>query len=135
MRSRFDGEWKYLERAVFTLSEGRANKAALELALFLRTLDDREQLSAYRKESAGKAAPSGELGLQVFGQLFFEGKPPKALSMRDVTNKIIHAAELEWSFPHPDHPHLICRSHEREKWLRAEVDVVALARFCGLLMS
>jgi hypothetical protein len=38
--SKFKGEWKYLNKALFEYSAERAEKACLELALFLRMVDD-----------------------------------------------------------------------------------------------
>src|SRR5207249_11619378 len=36
----FSGEWKYLNKALFEISDERAEKACSELALFLRRRDD-----------------------------------------------------------------------------------------------
>lgn len=47
IESKFLGEWKYLNKALFDVSAERAEKACLELALFLRMLDDEEKISAY----------------------------------------------------------------------------------------
>ncbi len=121
----FKGEWKYLQEALFETPELSANRAALELALFLRLLDDREDFSSYLRAS----------GSWSLGRLIIEGKPNQDLGMRDVANKIIHASRLEWDLTNPDAPVLVCVSHEKERWLRAEVDVVRLAAFCGELMS
>jgi hypothetical protein len=40
IESKFKGEWKYLNKALFEISAERAEKACLELALFLRMVDD-----------------------------------------------------------------------------------------------
>lgn len=122
---RFKGEWKYLQKALFETSELRANRAVLELAMLLRLLDDRDDLSGSLQKTGGGS----------FGRLIIAEKPNQDLGMRDVANKIIHASRLEWDLSKPDNPVLVCVSHENEKWLRAEVDVVALAGFCGRLMS
>jgi len=47
VEAKFKGEWKYLNKALFEISAQHAEKACVELALFLRTLDDEEEISAY----------------------------------------------------------------------------------------
>jgi len=123
--TKFQGEWKYLRKALFSMSEQRAEKAALELAVFMRLLDDRDDISGYLNQTSTWS----------FGRLIIEGKPDQTLKMRDVANKIIHAAELKWDLSNADNPILVCVSQKKDKWLRAEVEVVALAAFCGGLMS
>src|SRR2546423_92738 len=44
--SKFAGQWKYLEKAIFTIPESRANRAAIELALMFRILDDSEAITS-----------------------------------------------------------------------------------------
>lgn len=117
-----------MERALFTISEQRAERAALELALFLRLLDDDENLSGFIKEHGFGAGAD-------CGRLIRAGRADEPLSFRDVTNKIIHAARLEWDFSSIEDPKLICIGRERERWLKAEVRLNALAAFCGGLMA
>lgn len=124
LSTKFHGEWKYLRKGVLEVSEQRAEKACLELAMFLRILDDAEDLSGHLKDSK----------FPGFGKLHFSDKPVADLKMRDVCNKIIHASSLRWSFESPEKPILICESRETERWERAEVDVVTLAAYCGNLM-
>ena len=107
------------------MSEQRAGRAALELALFMRLLDDRDDISGYMAQVSD----------WTFGRLIVKDKPTKTLRMRDVANKIIHASELEWDLSQDNNPILVCISQKQEKWLRAEVEIVALAAFCGGLMS
>ncbi|HSN18569.1 MAG TPA: hypothetical protein VLV87_10220, partial [Gammaproteobacteria bacterium] len=57
------------------------------------------------------------------------------LYLRDLTNKIIHAADLEWNFSDSDKPKLKCIAKDTERWTSAEIDVVSLAALCGRLMS
>lgn len=125
LTEQFMGEWRYLRKALFEISEQRATKAILELALYLRFLDDSENMSA-NLEHFFKIS---------FGTLVIDGKPDQPLKMREVANKIIHASDLKWNLSKPDNPILICHSQEKERWLRAEVDIAALAAFCGTLMS
>ena len=121
----FLGEWKYLRKTVYEISEARAEKAVLELALFLRMLDDREGISGYLSQTQSNIR---------YGQLIVEGESEQQLKMRDVANKIIHASHFAWSFSDPKRPILICHGHEPKRWLRAEIDIVAVAALCGQLM-
>lgn len=123
--TKFVGEWKYLNKAFFEISEERAEKACLELALFLRMLDDEQRISEYHRQE----------GSPTCGRLVMKDSSEKALTFRDVANKVIHCLRLEWSFPKEDEPQLICHSRDKEKWVRAEVDIVGFASFCGQLMS
>jgi hypothetical protein len=124
VRTHFVGEWKYLNRALFEVSEQRALKAALELAVFMRLLDDREDITGYFNQT-------NQTKNWNFGRLIFENKPEQILKMRDVANKIIHASELKWDFFNSKKPILICIPQDKDKWIRAEVDIVTLAGFCG----
>ena len=121
---KFHGEWKYLRKMLFEMSEERAGKAAIELAIFMRLLDDREDISSYL---AGQS--------WQFGRVVAKNKPDKIMRMREVANKIIHASHLKWDFSDAENPILVCIPQKKEKWERAEVKVVALAAFCGGLMS
>jgi hypothetical protein len=125
LETKFQGEWEYLRKALLSMSEQRANKAVLELALYMRLLDDRDEISAYLNKTSDWS----------FGRLIVQGKPDQTLKMRDVANKIIHASALEWDLSKAESPILVCVSQRKEMWLRAEVDVVILAAFCGGLMS
>lgn len=122
---RFAGEWPYLRKALFEIAEQKAEKACLELALFLRLVDDEQKISGYYKQTGGRE----------FGRLFLKNGEIEKLQLRDVCNKIIHASGLTWTFPDESDPMLICHSQDQEKWARAEVDLFALAGFCGELMS
>jgi hypothetical protein len=119
----FLGEWKNLQETVFYMSEQRAEKACLELAIFLRYLDDEEGLSKYVEARVNFS----------FGRLILRGGAAEQLKLRDVANKIIHAAALEWDFSDPGRPKLVSLSRETERWERAEIDVVSLASVCGNL--
>lgn len=122
---RFAGEWKYLRKALFDIAEEKAEKACLELALFLRLVDDEHDISGYFKQTGGR----------IFGRLVLKNGDIQDLKLRDVCNKIIHGKGLSWEFSGEDDPILICHSQDQEKWVRAEVDLFALAGFCGGLMS
>jgi hypothetical protein len=49
IENNFVGEWKYLCKALFDISEEKANRAIVELAVLLRILDDEEGITDYHK--------------------------------------------------------------------------------------
>ncbi len=122
----FMGEWRYLYKALFDISEQRAEKACLELAVVARILDDELMFSEYEAQ-AGHTHDCGKLILK-------DGTE-KALPFREVANKIIHASGLEWDFDKMPDPMLVLYCRDEEKWLRAEVNVVRLAAVCSMFMS
>lgn len=122
---KFKGEWKYLNKALFDVSEERAEKALIELALFLRLVDDEQEISDHYART--NSVPN-------CGRLIMQDGSEKILPFREVANKILHSSQLEWDFSKGT-PWLLCHSKEEEKWLRAEVDIVALAAVCGSLGS
>lgn len=122
----FKGDWKYLRKALFEVSERRAEKACLELALVLRILDDEWNVSEYEAR-AGHSHDCGKLVLRDGSQ--------KDLPFREVANKVIHSSGLTWDFEQTPDPLLICHSRDKEKWIRAEVNIVSLAAVCGMFMS
>ena len=125
VETKFIGEWKYLRKGLFEVSEKRAEKACLELAMFLRMLDDEQKITDYGKH---------KMSSLNYGKLIFTEKPERILGLRDVCNKIIHASGFQWDFSNEYKPKLVCTSREPEKWDRAEIDIVDLATFCGELM-
>jgi hypothetical protein len=122
--TRFQGEWKYLRKGLFEVSERRAQRACLELAMFMRLLDDDEGLSEHLLQMQSTIN---------FGRLIMKDGSEHALGLRDVANKIIHASTVSWNLQSPDQPVLVCVG-DTEKWARAEIDVVNLASYCGQLM-
>lgn len=125
LRTRFLGGWKYLHKSLVEISGQRAERAVLELALFVRHLDDDERLSHYYAQIK---EPSR-------GELFMRDGSVKPLTFRQASNKILHARRLEWDFADHENPKLTCYSRDGEKWERAAIDIVAFAAFCGGLMS
>ena len=111
--------------ALFTVSEQRAEKACLELAIFIRLLDEDESVADYFRKVGGHS----------FGRIMKQDGHEEPLYLRDLTNKIIHAHHLEWDFTVSDDPSIICISRQPERWLKAEIAVVALAAFCGQLIA
>jgi hypothetical protein len=121
---RFDGEFQAFREAAFEFSAHRAEKACLDLALLLRYVDDESGVS-------GQYADSGHSG---FGYVTLTNGTTDILKLRDVANKIIHAATLSWDFSKWDRPLLVCAPRDGQKWREASVDVVVLAAACGSLV-
>lgn len=122
----FMGEWKYLHKALFEIPVVRVEKACLELALFLRMLDDDENITDYQKTL--------KIGLNC-GKLVLKNGIEKYLTFREVANKVIHSSRIEWDFTTTEDPILICYTRDEEKWEKAEVNIIAIAAVCSQLMS
>jgi hypothetical protein len=69
----FQGEWKYLHRAL------------IEPGLYIRVIDDDEQFSK-------------QFGDLAFGELVGLDGSRGPLKVREVANKIIHCERYEWKF-------------------------------------
>jgi hypothetical protein len=119
---KFKGYWEYLEDFAFGVPERNATRACLEIAVLLRLI---EEPPAYRKWS--------------FGVIYGTDGNTKPLSLKELTNKIIHADELSWDLSDEKAPKLLCiapdAQKEKHKWTKAEVDIVTLAAHCGTIMS
>ena len=124
-RSTFEGDWEYLDFALFELSEIRAQKACLELAVFLRVVDDDVGLNERLRELRAAAV----------GRVLLEDGSVERLYLRDMTNKIMHASALSWDFTAPESPLLVCEGRDPKRWLRAEISIVDVAGHCGMLIS
>lgn len=130
VNNHFKGNWKYLERFVFELPEERATRAAVELAALLRLLDDDQRINEFLEKSAS---------WRSFGTVFNPQGGTSPLSLREVANKVIHSARLEWNFDRPKDPVLISHAapdqQQRHNWVRAEIKIIDLAALCGQLLS
>ena len=120
---KFNGEFKFLNRVLFTDGEQRASRAFIDLAVYLRSLDDIEGLSKGNENS--------------YGTLTLPDENIIPLTIREVSNKIIHSESREWIFSQKDKPIFRCvphkTDHQKNAWKSADIDVVALAGFCGRL--
>jgi hypothetical protein len=125
LEKKFEGEWKYLRKFVFDISEARAIKGCIELAVYLRALDDEEKMSAWLRENSGRS----------FGLVTGSDGSTQPLGLREVANKIIHAASFAWDFSTENRPLLMCAPRDNQRWRQANIDIVAVAAFCGGLMS
>ena len=122
---RFTGEWKYLRMALFDIAEEKAARACLEMALFLRLVDDEHHISKYYEQT----------GCRYFGRTVLKNNKVEKLTLRQVCNKIIHAKGLSWDFSDEANPILICLSQDGQNWVRAEVNLFELSCLCGQIMS
>ena len=125
VKERFQGEFKQFHDTAFQLAQQQAERACLELALLLRYLDDEEQVSAaylgYSQVDFGFVTkPDGSL---------------EALTLREVTNKIIHARGFTWDTTKWNHPKLVCHPRDGQRWSMANVDITALSAVCGSLVG
>ncbi len=120
----FKGEWKYLRKSVYESAELRADRALLEMTTQLRVLDDAEGLNEYFKQT--ERAPLGSVE-QADGST-------TELHFRDMTNKLMHGTEYEWQLGGDDHPKIIVRSNDPDRWRSAEISVEALMALIGGLM-
>jgi hypothetical protein len=128
---RFLGEWKYLHKALFEIPEEAATRALIDLALYIRLIDDDEErdLSNYYGDR------------HTYGEVTDLDGSHKSLRIRDVANKIIHASRYEWVFPTGEaDPRVVCFPSEDQlargyKWASATINLPNLGTFCGALMS
>jgi hypothetical protein len=124
-RSRYLGEWRFLDYAISELPQRRANRACIELAVMLRALDETQNLRSFRSLE--------------FGKLYDKTGASKPLLFRDACNKIIHAKSVEWNFSEPDVPIIVCEAPQeqidRYNWTKAEIRIDSLGGACGSLGS
>jgi hypothetical protein len=106
IEERFHGDWKYLNKTVYERAEIRADRALLEMATQLRVLDDAENLSAY-----GWGVEPG-----VLGEVIQADGARTPLYVRDLTNKVMHAAYFKWDLSKPNDPKVNCLPHDPTRW-------------------
>lgn len=125
LRGSFLGEWKFLDKAIVSLSKERAEKAAIELAVFIRLLDDEQGISGYLAQTKSDS----------YGTVYKSDLPNEPLYLRDLTNKIMHAKSFAWDVSDHGKPLLVVYSHDLNRWSYAEINLVALLSFCGSIAS
>ena len=125
LNDRFHGEWKQLRKTIYETAEKRADRALLEMATQLRVLDDMEHINEHL--IATKHDPLGTVvqGDGSTTDLFF----------RDMTNKVIHGAGYEWVLTDPDNPVVVCHPHARDRWQRADIQLLPLMGLIGMLWA
>ncbi len=121
INEQFQGEWKFLNKLVYDVSEKRADRALLEMAVQLRALDDLNDLnSSYQQQRM----PS--LGMVVQGDGF-----RTELYFRDMTNKIMHARGFNWELADVKAPMIVCLSNDGMRWKEAHIKLVTLMTYLG----
>jgi hypothetical protein len=127
INERFKGYWEYLEDFAFEVPCRNAIRACLEIALLIRLIDDTYETPRFVKKQ------------HSFGVIHCAGGKTKPLNLRELTNKIIHAKDLSWDLSDENVPKLWCTAPEEQrishKWERAEVHIINLAAYCGMLAS
>ncbi len=127
--TQFQGEFRGFREAVFEFSVHRAERAALELALLFRYLDDELHLSdTYSQVSS-----------TPFGYVNLVDGTTDVLSLREAMNKIIHAESFGWNTEKPTRPLLVCEARAgdigaRKPWKRADVEILKICVACGSLL-
>jgi len=119
------GNMRFLEKSLFEISSERAVKAVIELAMYLRMLDEDSKITEYFKETNNQ--------IQCGTLYKKKDNSTEVIFFRDFTNKVIHAERIEWKFDTNIDPMFICYAYEtsRENWSRAEIDIFAVALMCG----
>ena len=115
-------------KTIYDIGSENAVRSCIELATYLRLLDDEEKLSVFLRST------DYARGIGDFGCVKKQDGTTEPLYLRDMTNKIIHAKDWRWDVSIPDRPQLICISDEPERWATAEVRIEALAALCGSLI-
>ncbi|AAK22407.1 hypothetical protein EIB18_02155 [Caulobacter vibrioides] len=122
MNNNFQGEWKTLRNTIHDQAEVKADRALLEMATQLRILDDVEGINDL---FIAMDAPS----LGTVNQS--DGKNTE-LYFRDMTNKIIHAAQYHWNH---EERKITCQAKKHDKWIEAEIDMVRLMYIVGKIST
>jgi hypothetical protein len=120
------GRVRNLEMTLFENSRTRAERAIIELAMYLRILDDRDGISKYLKLTKSNL---------YFGTLYKDDESTTNIESRDFMNKVIHAAGYDWIITDNEDPVLRCYAHKTEshKWSKADIDLFSVAFLCGQL--
>ncbi|MBS1994684.1 MAG: hypothetical protein JSS86_00180 [Cyanobacteria bacterium SZAS LIN-2] len=115
-------DWSYLRPVCFETAERQADRALLELSLYLRIADDSANrfLSTYESEQGTS-----------FGELVGRDGSRKPLAFRDVPNKIIHATGYRWEeLEDNGRPIVTCLAGKpqdsRDNWAQASIDLVSV---------
>jgi hypothetical protein len=112
---------RMFEDFAFEAPGRNAIRACLEIAVLIRLLDDRRGFLGDK--------PS------CFGVVHRMDGTEEPLTLRELTNKIIHAETRYWDQSRENDPKLICIAPDDQQkqfgWVRAEVSIVNLALFCG----
>ena len=117
----FKGEWKFLTKLVYEVSERRADRALLELAVQLRALDDLNDLNGAFQQQEMHPLGTVVQADGIITELYF----------RDMTNKVMHAGGFSWELADPKNPTVICLSNNGTRWKEARINLVVLMMYLG----
>jgi hypothetical protein len=110
-----------LKDFAFEVPGRNAIRACLEIAVLIRLLDERHSFMGEK--------PSN------FGVVHRMDGTEEPLTLRELTNKVIHGERRYWDQSKEDAPKLICIAPDDQQkkygWVKAEVSIVNLALFCG----
>ena len=124
INERFQGEWKFLNKVVYEVSERRGDRALLEMAVQLRALDDLNDLNGSFQQQ--EMAPLGTV---------VQGDGSKTdLYFRDMTNKIMHAGGFSWELADVKAPIIVCLSNDGTRWKEAHISLVTVMTYLGGLV-
>jgi hypothetical protein len=121
INEQFKGEWKPLNKLVYEVSERRADRALLEMAVQLRALDDLNDLNGGYQQQ--KMPPLG-IVVQCDGST-------TDLYFRDMTNKLMHAGGFSWELADLKDPTVVCLSKDGTRWKEAHIKLVTLMMYMG----
>jgi hypothetical protein len=116
-----------LEEFAFTVPGRNALRACLEIAVLIRLIDDEWGIVNYLKQVNQET-------LSCFGVVHRTDGTEEPLSLRELTNKIIHAERRSWDLSDEQAPKLVCIAADEQQrkhgWVKAEVDIINLSFFC-----
>jgi len=120
----FQGEWKYLNKLVYEVSEQRADRALLEMAVQLRALDDLNNLNGVYQDQ----------NMPPLGKVIQADASITDLYFRDMTNKIMHAGGFSWELADAKAPKIVFLSNDGTRWKESHINIVNLMMYLGGLM-
>jgi hypothetical protein len=132
MKEKFVGYPKRFEEFALIVPGRNAIRACLEIAVIIRLIDDRSEIVKYLKQV-------NPATLGCFGVVHRTDGAQEALTLRALTDKIIHAERRYWDLDVEQAPKLICTAaddqQQKHGWVKAEVDIINLAFFCDGLFT
>jgi hypothetical protein len=123
-RKRFPAECLFLEKVIYEIPRRAATQALIDFGRYFRALDNEQRLSDIWKQYSNPP---------VVGKLWIKDRQCELLSPHEMANKVMYAERIDWDLS--SDPKIICVARDRERWLRAEIEVWLLLRLSGELGS